>query len=132
MSITLERVIMFRECGECTACCTWLMGDAYGYGFGNGKSCKFLCETGCDIHSVRPGSCMNYQCAWTQNLLDETMRPDKCGVLASVEKNENGQYLRLIHLTETINSDTLKYFKNWSMKMNTSVLYLKNNHWEIL
>ena len=75
---------------------------------------------------------MNYQCAWTQNLLDETMRPDKCGVLASVEKNENGQYLRLIHLTETINSDTLKYFKNWSMKMNTSVLYLKNNHWEIL
>ena len=33
---------MFRECGECTACCTWLIGDSFGWKFGQGQSCKFL------------------------------------------------------------------------------------------
>ena len=38
------------------------------------------------------------------------MRPDKCGVLASVENNENGQYIKLTLIGETINKDTLDYF----------------------
>ena len=60
------------------------------------------------------------------------MRPDKCGVLASVENNENGQYLKLTFIEKSINKDTLDYFKEWSIKMNTPVLYLKNNIWEVL
>jgi len=62
-----------RECGECTACCTWLQGSAYGYEFGNGKSCKFLCETGCSVHKARPKVCEEYFCAWAQELISEEM-----------------------------------------------------------
>jgi len=121
-----------RPCGDCTACCTWLKGSAHGYKFGGGKSCKFLCETGCGVHKARPEVCRNYQCAWSQYLLPEEMRPDKCGVLASVENNENGQYLRLTLTNDTINNDILEYFKEWGIKMNTPVLYLNNNNWEVL
>ena len=121
-----------RECGDCTACCTWLQGTAYGYEFGGGKSCKFLCETGCDVHKARPKVCEGYFCAWSQELLPEEMRPDKCGDLASVENNENGQYIKLTLIGKYINKDTLDYFKEWSQIMNTPVLYLKNNIWEVL
>jgi len=123
---------MFRECGECTACCTWLQGSAYGYDFGNGKSCKFLCESGCSVHNARPLVCEKYFCAWAQNLLEEEMRPDKCGVLASVENAESTQYLRLTSTGGEINKDILDYFSEWSKKMDAPVLYVLDNNWEIL
>jgi Fe-S-cluster containining protein len=117
-----------RECGDCTACCTWLIGDAYGHKFGNGKSCKFLCEKGCSIHSERPNVCKNYFCAWAQELIDEDYRPDKCGILISVENGENGQYLKAIEIDKKkINNDIIEYLKMWSEKMNTLIVYIKNN-----
>lgn len=125
-------MINFRECGDCTACCTWLNGIAYGWEFGGGKTCKFLCESGCSVHKARPKVCEKYFCAWSQELLEEEMRPDKCGVIASVENNENGQYLKLISIKQEINTDILDYFKKWSSIMNTPVIYLKNNNWEVL
>jgi Fe-S-cluster containining protein len=121
-----------RECGECTICCTWLQGSAYGYEFGGGKSCKFLCETGCSVHKARPKVCEGYFCAWAQELIAEEMRPDKCGVLVSVENNEKGQYLKLVSTKKEINKDILEYFRNWSRLMNTPVIYSNNNSWEVL
>lgn len=110
----------FRECNECTMCCSLLNGEAYGYDFGDGKKCKFLCETGCSIHKLRPNVCKNYFCAWSQKLLPEEMRPDKCGILASVENKEGIQYLRLVG---ELKEDIELFFKEWSKKMNTPVLY---------
>ena len=115
-----------RECGSCTVCCTWLIGTAYGCEFGNGKSCKFLCEKGCSIHKVRPKVCENYFCAWAQELFDEELRPDKCGFLVSVEQNENQQYLKVIEISKnSINNNIIKYFQNWSLKMNAPVVFVK-------
>jgi Fe-S-cluster containining protein len=123
---------MFRKCEECTACCTHLKGTAYGYEFGNGNTCKFLCNGKCDIYKVRPNACMNYECAWTQELISEEMRPDKCGVIASVENDKYGQYLKLTAIRE-INKDILKYFQEWGKKMNSRVVYLNiSNNWEHL
>ena len=114
---------MFRECGECTACCTWLIGDSFGWKFGQGQSCKFLECNGCGVHKGRPESCRNYQCAWSQHLLPEEMRPDKCNVLVSVERNENGQYLKVFGINnKRISDDMRKWFIEWGEKMNTLVL----------
>lgn len=121
-----------RSCEDCTACCTWLSGSAYGHEFGGGKSCKFLCDSGCGIHKVRPKLCQGYFCAWSQELLDEELRPDKCGIIASVENKNGGQYLKLTSIREEINSDILEYFREWSQKMNTPVVHLKDNNWEVL
>jgi len=116
---------MFRECGECTACCSWLVGSAFGWEFGCGKTCKFL-ENGCGVHKARPEVCRNYQCAWSQHLLPEEMRPDKCDVLVSVENNENGQYLKALAINNMkMNPDVKKYLQNWGDKMNTSVIFVE-------
>jgi Fe-S-cluster containining protein len=115
-----------RECDSCTACCTWLIGDAYGWEFGGGKSCRFLCESGCSVHKARPKTCEGYFCAWAQELIDEDYRPDKCGFLVSVENNENGQYLKVIEIEEgKINKNIEDYFKQWSFKMNTPIVFVK-------
>ena len=121
-----------RECGECTACCTWLVANIYGWEIGNGKSCPFLECGGCGVHKARAKVCEGYFCAWAQELISEEMRPDKCGVIVSVENNENGQYLRLTSIKEKINKDILEYFKNWSSIMNTPVIYSNNNSWKVL
>ena len=117
---------MFRECGECTACCSWLVGNAFGLEFGCGKSCKFLEKGGCGVHKARPEVCRNYQCAWSQYLLPEEMRPDKCNVLVSVEINENGQYLKALAINnKKITPIVKKYLEDWGEKMNTLVIFVE-------
>lgn len=119
-----------RPCGECTKCCEIPYGNVYGHEFGGGVSCKFVEECGCKIYQVRPEFCRKYYCAWAQELLSEEMRPDKCEVLVSVETGKDGQYLRAISVNgEEINRNILSYLKEWSIKMNTPVMYKKENSW---
>jgi Fe-S-cluster containining protein len=114
-----------RDCGSCTACCTWLIGNAYGYSFGNGRSCKFLCEGGCSVYKARPKTCEGYFCAWAQELIDEDYRPDKSGILVSVEQNENGQYLKVLAIDKNnINNNIIEYFNKWGERMNTPVIFV--------
>lgn len=122
-----------RPCGECTKCCEILYGNTYGHEFGNGVPCKFLGECGCNIYKVRPEFCIKYYCAWSQELLPEEMRPDKCGVLVSVENKEGSQYLRVMSVNkDEINKNILSYLKEWSNYMNTPVIYKEGNSWRNL
>lgn len=98
----------FRECGECTECCNGnLELEVHGNYVGKSKPCPFLGENNCGIYEKRPNTCASYQCAWTQYILPETMRPDQCGVLVSVEFDQNQkQFLRVIELREFIEYNT--------------------------
>jgi Fe-S-cluster containining protein len=118
-----------RPCGECTKCCELLYANIYGHEFGGGLSCKFLGECDCKIYKVRPEVCRNYYCAWAQELLPDEMRPDKCGVLASVQNGKNGQFLKVVGDNDKINIDIISYLKEWSIKTNTPVIYRENNSW---
>lgn len=115
-----------RDCDSCTACCTWLKGESYGWEFGGGKSCKFLGDGGCGIYDIRPDTCKRYFCAWAQELFDYDMRPDKCGILASVEQGDRGQYLKIMEITKGALDDiAIEYFNDWSLKMNTRIVFVK-------
>jgi len=93
----------FRPCGDCTACCDGhIIGNSYGNRFGYHKPCVFLVKHKCSVYSDRPKSCHNYQCAWTQGILPEWMQPNKCGVLVSVEINNDIQFLRVVEMKETV------------------------------
>ena len=113
----------FKPCGECTACCTWLSASIFGWEIGEGRSCKFLECNGCGIHKIRADVCKNFQCAWTQHLLPEEMRPDKCNVLVTVDISE--EFLRAFPINNTeINTEVKQYLQEWSEKMNTPVFIL--------
>lgn len=92
----------FRPCDDCTICCQgWVAGNAYGSKFYPGKKCDFLVTNKCTIYPARPSMCKNYQCAWTQHLLPEWMRPDKSKILVSVQDWTKGQYLLATNVEES-------------------------------
>lgn len=112
--------MIFKECGDCTACCNgWLTANSYGNQFGNGKSCVFLCNKVCSIYVTRPKDCIDYQCAWTQGLFPDWMKPTESDVLISVEIKDGKQYLKVIEMGVPIKETVLDYIKDWVTKNNT-------------
>lgn len=115
---------MFRECGECKECCIWPKDIAFGWEFGEGKKCKFLDSNGCSIYKLRPKCCSHYQCVWSQNLLPEEMRPDKCNFLVNLRKNEYGLYFQVVVINgKKISDDEILWFKDWAKKLNIPILF---------
>lgn len=102
--------MQFRPCGECTACCDGnLKSNSHGNTFANRNACVFLVKKVCSIYEDRPNTCRNYQCAWSQTLFDEDLRPDKCGVLISVETNSNTQeqFFKVLQIDKDISFDVM-------------------------
>jgi len=80
-----------RICGECTACCKSVALPEFNKA--TNEPCEHLRE-GCGIHETRPESCRAFQCAWLSKMTgfkDESMRPDRCGVVAAVGPTEHGR-----------------------------------------
>lgn len=110
----------FLECGDCHACCSGaLVGSAYGTQFGLGKKCIFLVKECCTIYSVRPPTCQKYQCAWTQQILPEWMKPNKCGVLVSVETAPDKQYLKVIELVPKVGPEVYEELDKFVLENKT-------------
>jgi hypothetical protein len=110
----------FRECNECNVCCDGsLMGNSHGNKFGNKKPCVFLVTNKCSIYKDRPNSCKSFQCAWSQKLLPEWMRPDKCGVLVSIENDINKQYLKVVETKPLVEYEIYKEIQTFCDKNNT-------------
>lgn len=128
MSGNTENIIKFRPCEECNACCNGsLQGVAHGKEFGNGIPCAFLqCEK-CTIYPHRPSTCINYQCAWSQHLFDEDMRPDKLGIMVSVER-KGDQYLKAIEIRPFVSLEAHKRVEQWAQKLQTNLVKIHYNY----
>lgn len=116
----------FRPCGDCTACCDGhIIGNSYGNRFGYHNACVFLVKKICTIYKDRPESCDNYQCAWSQRLLPEWMKPNLSNVLVSVEIDhaQQKQFLRVIEMAPTIDYAVYKEIEDFCNKHDT--YYLK-------
>lgn len=113
--------IIFRDCGDCYACCDgYMIHKVYGNQFGNGKKCCFLVDKSCTIYKDRPHSCSYYQCAWSQQLLPEWMKPNECNVIVSVEVDSKGvQFLKVIEMKEQINPEVYEEIKKFVQEQNT-------------
>jgi hypothetical protein len=77
-------LVLGRECGECTVCCTALNVDTPEFQKLAGVPCPHLTPGGggCSIHATRYSACRSYHCAWRfMKGLGEGWRPDRSGVL---------------------------------------------------
>ena len=73
-----------NRCGDCTACCEVFAIDEIKKP--SGSLCS-NCNGGCSIYDKRPDPCKEYKCSWLAGGWDETLRPDKCGVIIDNSKN---------------------------------------------
>lgn len=81
-----------RQCGECSACCTWLGIEELRKW--TGQACKHLDGRDptkrCTIYSKRPKACVEYHCLWRAGWGPDELRPDKSGmILTSYPRNED-------------------------------------------
>lgn len=121
--------MQFRSCGDCTACCDGqLLGSSYGNQFGHGQPCVFLVNKICKIYPQRPKCCVDYQCAWTQNLLPEHLRPDQSGVMVSVEQRNGVQFLKVIQMQPAVSWQVLQEIDQAAKKLNTFWELVKYQH----
>ena len=68
-----------RRCGECVACCTMLQIDAIDKPAN--VQCRH-CDNGCAIHTTKPQTCADYECAYYQGKdVPLSLRPDNCGII---------------------------------------------------
>lgn len=121
----------FKSCDECAACCQgWLSADIYGTQMGMGKPCTFH-QGKCTIYSLRPRLCISYQCAWSQHLFPEWMRPDKCKTLISVQNWSKGQYLKCIEMGQKMSDEVLLEISNFCKKHNTPYMLQYDGQWSM-
>jgi len=84
-----------RPCGPCTVCCT-VMGVVE---LSKPYYTKCKSESGrCTIYRNRPESCSGFECGWRMNLFgtnDIKLRPDKSGIVVSVDTDDNGDWLEI-------------------------------------
>jgi hypothetical protein len=77
-----------------------LIGNSHGNQYGpvgeHKRPCIFLVKEKCCIYETRPETCRKYQCAWSQGLFPEWMKPNISGCLISVEEKDGMQYLKTI------------------------------------
>lgn len=122
---------IFLECGECTACCTWLHGVAHGVAFGGGKSCVFL-NNNCTIYDIRPEFCKKFYCGYTQKLFPQDfMRPDKSGALVMVQDWSKGQYLKVVETGRKMTDEAFLEINNFCKSHNTPYIMQYDNQWSI-
>ena len=78
-----------RECGDCSACCTH--GGVPEIAKPPGQPCPHDCG-GCDIYATRPQGCRDFVCAWLRGVGAESDRPDKSGVILSINDLNGGTF----------------------------------------
>lgn len=81
-----------RECGPCTACCTWLGIEELKKH--TAQKCKHLRNPvyknkRCGIYASRPGACRDYLCAWRNGFGPDNMRPNESGILVTPYDSES-------------------------------------------
>jgi len=124
----LQVIKDFRDCGSCTECCKNLyIEDVYGHTVKPGNPCFFLCkEKKCTIHENRPDVCRNFQCAWSQRLLPEWMKPDESNILVCVERwGEQKQYqmLRVLSIGDGYDVKTFVWILDFCLNNKTPLVY---------
>lgn len=121
--------VTFRPCGDCTACCDGqLISESHGNMFGKGKPCIFLVEQKCTVYETRPATCRKYQCAWTQVIIDESLKPNKCGLMVSVENGDKEQFLRAIEIQEDVSYETYQKFIQDADKLKAKWIRVRYNN----
>jgi hypothetical protein len=106
--VFFERLVAGRECGECTACCESLEINAPSLRKPANVLCPHNTGSSCRIYAERPDVCQTWYCLWRRiDALPEFTRPDKIGVMFSLERQDPARtpFEQLYIMARRINDD---------------------------
>lgn len=123
-----------RECGSCTECCRWLIGNVYGKEYYPGRPCHFVGDGGCSIYENRPEvPCKAFYCEWIQNLdFPEWMKPTNSKVILrflSWGKDSKNIFLEARECGEKIDPNALNFLFSYHMRTNIPIKIQIDGGW---
>lgn len=94
----IQKMLIQRQCGHCTACCTVL--EVSELSKPAGVKCLHVgqdenLDHGCLIHHIRPDGCRKWNCAWRMGTGSLTDRPDISGIVLDVTRG-NARFPALV------------------------------------
>lgn len=100
MTVLQLPVVQTRRCGECSVCCDFVSIEELA------KPARVPCQhlqgidRCCGIYEspVRPRVCHNFLCSWMRGHGGLGDRPDKTGVMVSVNQIDNGLFCLALEL----------------------------------
>ena len=92
---SLPPLITDRICGDCEECCyvASVVDESKNFHKPACQKCPFQ-NHGCTIYGKpeRPQICSDFQCSWLRGVGEDKDRPDKSGVMASVNNMNGGTW----------------------------------------
>lgn len=92
---------MKRQCDGCTLCCN--VAEVQGKDFFKpvGENCIHQCN-GCKIfgQESRPDVCNTFKCAWLRGYGAKKDRPDKIGILSSINSMFNNHWIFIVEVRQ--------------------------------
>lgn len=131
---------MSRECGSCTKCCGWLIGEAHGHKFWPGRKCHFVTSSGCSIYEKRPERpCKSFKCVWlgddnfpiSVDTIPMWMKPDQTDIIMIWKPNEDPDlsYIQVIEAGSFMKADVLSWIIHYALNNNLNISYQVNGGW---
>jgi hypothetical protein len=93
-----DQASLTRQCGSCSMCCTVPLVDEGTFYKAPYTKCKHQgqSETGsCGIFNTdeRPNTCKKFDCAWRRGFGTDEDRPDKSGLMLSINNMNGGWWI---------------------------------------
>ena len=111
---------MVRECGDCTKCCEGhLVANVKGFLMEPGKPCPILqIGKGCTDYANRPEKpCKSFKCQWLKSpLVPEWLKPSESGVIITVQKINDIEFLKMTSAPNTPDADAVTWFMMFLIK----------------
>jgi len=84
-----------RTCNECTECCLEAFVQFRDFKKLQGKECPYQYKKGCLLieSPERPKVCHDYYCSWMRGAGNDKDRPDKSGIIISINNLNGGVFI---------------------------------------
>lgn len=96
-----------------------------------GKACKHRVESGCAIYPDRPENpCKTFRCGWLRepSLLEEELRPDKCGAILLTDRGAAGYDVwRLVPVGRAVSEETLSRFNELTRSIQMPLMWTERS-----
>jgi len=115
-----------RPCDGCKKCCEGFLTielPELGLHVKSGQTCPRLGKHGCNIYSLRPELCRQWECEWKSNLsIPSWLKPDQAGVIILRKELEGHRFFLVVYAGGEITDKIHNWAKELAQSKNENIL----------
>lgn len=119
-----------RACGDCTLCCKLVAVRELK------KPAEQKCDhcikgSGCQIYSIRPQGCVDFECLWLTGEIPELLFPKEVKIVLQWDSDEKDRFIvaHLDPMLSEIPKRVRRHFDEWLSKVSYIVCTQNGRNW---